>query len=107
MIILGTWLACSVVLMMVAPAGESHDIFDYIFRGRMMTEYGANPLIDVPAEFELSTPYARYVAWRKNVDTYGPVWEASSTLVAVSVRHLAGGMRPMQYARSPLSLVDS
>jgi hypothetical protein len=89
MIILGTWLACSVVLMMVAPAGESHDIFDYIFRGRMMTEYGANPLIDVPAEFELSTPYARYVAWRKNVDTYGPVWEASSALVAVSVRQMS------------------
>jgi hypothetical protein len=89
MTILFTWMSCSVVLMMVAPAGESHDIFDYIFRGRMMTEYGANPLIDVPAEFELSTPYARYVAWRKNVDTYGPVWEASSALVAVSVRQMA------------------
>jgi hypothetical protein len=89
MIIIGTWLACSVVLMMVAPAGESHDIFDYIFRGRMRTEYGANPLINVPAEFELSTPYARYVAWRKNVDTYGPVWEASSAFVAVSVHQMA------------------
>jgi len=88
-LILVTWLACSAVLMKVAPAGESHDIFDYIFRGRMMTEYRANPLVDVPAEFDLSTPYARYLAWRKNVDTYGPVWEASSAAVAVSVRQVA------------------
>lgn len=88
-VILVTWLACSVVLMMVAPAGESHDIFDYIFRGRMMTEYQANPLVDVPAEFDLSTPYARYLAWRKNVDTYGPIWEASSAAVAVGVRQVA------------------
>jgi len=34
--------------MFLAPAGESHDIFDYLFRGRMMTEYQANPLVDVP-----------------------------------------------------------
>ncbi|RPJ20904.1 MAG: hypothetical protein EHM33_27415, partial [Chloroflexi bacterium] len=88
-VILVTWLACSVVLMMVAPAGESHDIFDYIFRGRMMTEYQSNPLVDVPAEFDLSTPYIRYVAWRKNVDTYGPVWEGSSAVVAVGMRQVA------------------
>jgi len=88
-VILVTWLACSVVLMMVAPAGESHDIFDYIFRGRMMTEYQSNPLADVPAEFDSSTPYIRYVAWRKNVDTYGPVWEGSSAVVAVGMRQVA------------------
>jgi hypothetical protein len=75
--------------MTAAPAGESHDIFDYIFRGRMMTEYGANPLVDVPDDFKLSTPYTRYLAWRDNVDTYGPVWEASSATVAVSVRQVA------------------
>lgn len=88
-VILVTWLACSTALMMVAPTGESHDIFDYIFRGRMMAEYQSNPLVDVPAEFDLSTPYARYLAWRKNVDTYGPVWETSSAAVAVTVRQVA------------------
>ncbi len=75
--------------MFVAPAGESHDIFDYIFRGRMMTEYQANPLVDVPADFALSTPYIRYLAWRKHIDTYGPVWEVSSASVAVGVRQVA------------------
>jgi hypothetical protein len=81
--------------MMVAPAGESHDIFDYIFRGRMMTEYQSNPLAEVPAEFDLSTPYARYVAWRKHVDTYGPYGnlQCCCGVTAVRQRWLAGGMR--------------
>jgi hypothetical protein len=87
-LIFAIWLACSGVLMFVAPAGESHDIFDYLFRGRMMTEYQANPLVDVPESFGLSIPYTRYLAWRKHVDTYGPIWEASSAAVASSVRQV-------------------
>jgi hypothetical protein len=88
LLIFAAWLAGSGVLLCVAPAGESHDIFDYLFRGRMMTEYQANPLVDVPESFGLAVPYARYLAWRKNVDTYGPVWEASSATVASSVRQV-------------------
>lgn len=84
-----TWLGCSGVLMAVAPGGESHDIFDYLFRGRMMVEYHANPLVDVPETFGLSAPYTRYLAWRKNVDTYGPLWEAASAAVAGSVHQVA------------------
>ena len=87
-LVYAAWLVCSGVLMAVTPAGESHDIFDYLFRGRMMVEYQANPLVDVPDEFELSTPYARYLAWRKNVDTYGPVWEISSAAIAIGVRYV-------------------
>jgi len=89
LLVLATWLACSVVLMFMAPAGESHDIFDYLFRGRLMAEYQANPLVDVPEDFSLSTPYSRYLAWRKYVDTYGPVWEASSAAVSWSVHQVA------------------
>ncbi len=88
-LIITVWLACSGVLMFVAPAGESHDIFDYLFRGRMMTEYQANPLAEVPESFGLSIPYARYLAWFKNVDTYGPIWEASSAGVASIVRQVS------------------
>ncbi len=87
-LIVVTWLACSVALMAVAPAGESHDIFDYLFRGRMMTEYQANPLVDVPKSYS-AAPYNRYLAWQKNVDTYGPVWEIASAAVASSVRQAA------------------
>jgi len=88
-IILAAWLASSVVLMFMAPAGESHDIFDYLFRGRLMVEYQANPLVDVPEDLDLSTPYSRYLAWRKYVDTYGPVWEASSAAVSSGVHRVA------------------
>ena len=88
-LVIVTWLACSIVLMFMAPAGESHDIFDYLFRGRLMTEYQANPLVDVPKDFGLSTPYSRYLAWWKYVDTYGPVWETSSAAVSRGVRQVA------------------
>ena len=85
-----TWLICSGLLMAAAPAGESHDIFDYLFRGRMMVEYEANPLGGYAQRtLNLSTPFARYLAWHRNVDTYGPVWEAASALVATSVRQAA------------------
>jgi hypothetical protein len=88
-LIFAVWLACSGVLMFVAPAGESHDIFDYLFRGRMMTQYQANPLVDVPESFGLSAPFTRYLAWRKSVDTYGPIWEGSSFAVSSGVRQVA------------------
>jgi hypothetical protein len=91
-LILIAWLACSAALMFMSPAGESHDIFDYLFRGRLMTEYQANPLVDVPEDFDLSTPYSRYLAWRKYVDTYGPVWEASSAAISWSVHQVAEGL---------------
>jgi hypothetical protein len=91
LIILLAWIACSAMLMTAAPAGESHDIFDYLFRGRMMVEYQANPLAEVPHSYR-TKPFIRYVAWQKYVDTYGPVWEMSSAGVAKSVRQIATGL---------------
>jgi len=88
-LIIFSWLAFSCALLFVAPAGESHDIFDYLFRGRMMTEYQANPLAEVPDSFGLSMPFTRYIAWRKSVDTYGPIWEVSSAAIATGVREVS------------------
>jgi hypothetical protein len=107
-IVAATWLACSAALMAAAPAGESHDIFDYLFRGRMMVEYGGNPLVDVPEKYGLTTPYTRFLAWRKNVDTYGPLWEAASAAVAGGVRQVTQGLgwwldRPASCPWSPES----
>ncbi|MEJ2757425.1 MAG: hypothetical protein P8046_02990, partial [Anaerolineales bacterium] len=88
LVIIFTWLVCSFVLLFAAPGGESHDIFDYLFRGRMMVEYNGNPLTDVPDDFKLATPFSRYTAWRKYVDTYGPVWEFASAGIAKGVQVL-------------------
>jgi hypothetical protein len=83
-----SWLAFSIVLMTVAPAGESHDIFDYVFRGRMMAEFQANPLAEIPKLYKPAA-YYRYLAWHSHVDTYGPLWEIASNGVATSVRHIS------------------
>jgi hypothetical protein len=85
MIIIVAWLACSIALMFVSPSGESHDIFDYLFRGRMMVDYHTNPLTVVPDSLDISTPFSRYIAWRYHVDTYGPLWEGFSAVVSAAV----------------------
>lgn len=87
-LIVAIWLGCSFVLMTAAPAGESHDIFDYVFRGRMMAEFNANPLVDLPKEYS-NKAYYLYIAWHSHVDTYGPLWEATSNGLANGVRTLA------------------
>lgn len=84
-IIILTWLACSGILMTAASSGESHDIFDYIFRGRMMAELGTNPLVEVPTHYR-DAPHFHYLAWHDFVDTYGPAWEMASAATAVAAR---------------------
>ena len=85
LIIVITWLVCSGILLTVASSGESHDIFDYIFRGRMLTMLGANPLTDVPSQYR-GAPYFHYLAWYGHVDAYGPVWEMTSAAAAAVTR---------------------
>ena len=71
--------------MAVAPGGESHDVFDYLFRGRMLVEAGGSPLADVPAHF-VELPYYQYLTWTNHVDTYGPLWEYASGMTAAATR---------------------
>src|SRR5205085_9751895 len=52
-----------------------------MFRGRMLAHYQANTFIQVPIEFK-TDPLFWYVAWRKAVTAYGPLWEAMSWLTA-------------------------
>ena len=88
-VIIISWLIFSIVMMTSASAGESHDIFDYIFRGRMMVESNANPLIEVPRAYRTNA-FIRFVAWQKNVDTYGPLWEMASYGVSTTVHQVSG-----------------
>jgi hypothetical protein len=97
-LILITWLACSLVLMTVAPAGESHDIFDYVFRGRMMVQYQANPLDEIPSAYS-KAPFYRFLAWHRSVDTYGPLWEMASAGVSAGVHQVAPLLNLQEGAR--------
>jgi hypothetical protein len=92
------WLAMSLILLGAYP-GESLDIFDYLFRGRMLAEYGASPLGLSPTPFS-DRPFYRFITWRGQVDTYGPLWEYSSGGVAWAV----GLLLPRPVAESTQAL---
>ena len=81
-IIGGAWLVSSAVLLAASP-GQSHDIFDYIFRGRMLAKFGASPLAVTPDTYR-DEPFYGYIGWARWVDAYGPVWEYVSGAVALS-----------------------
>jgi hypothetical protein len=87
-IIIVGWLLSSAALLSAYP-GESFDIFDYVFRGRMLVEYGASPLAVAPGAFQ-NQPFYKYITWRGQVDTYGPLWEYASAAVAWAVHHVFG-----------------
>ena len=78
------WLLFSVILLFAFP-GESADIFDYAFRGRMLSEYGLSPLVHRPVEIS-TVPFHRYVSWTEWVDAYGPIWEYASAAVSAVVK---------------------
>ena len=82
----GVWLVMAALLLGAYP-GESLDIFDYLFRGRMLAEYGASPLAVSPTPFS-GKPFYDFITWRGQVDTYGPLWEYASGSIAWAVGHL-------------------
>ncbi len=84
-IVIGGWLLASFLLLFVTPGGESHDIYDYLYRGRLMALDGYSPLAVAPREGPRGAWYA-YVAWKKNVDTYGPLWEYASAGTSLAVK---------------------
>ena len=87
-IIIAGWLVSAFALLGAYP-GESFDIFDYVFRGRMIVEYGASPLAVAPFVFS-NQPFYEYITWRGQVDTYGPIWEYASGAVAWVVPRVVG-----------------
>src|SRR5688572_12976742 len=86
-VIVSGWLLSSAVLLGAYP-GESLDIFDYLFRGRLQVALGISPLATPPYLFANQLFYP-YVNWTTYVDTYGPLWEYASRTVAAIVGALA------------------
>ncbi len=73
LLIVAGWLAMALPWMNSYP-GSSLDIFDYNFRGHMVAHLGVSPLARPPIDVIEDSVYP-YLAWRKVVDSYGPVWE--------------------------------
>lgn len=73
------------VLTFVYPVGAA-DIFDYMMRGRLLANYGANPFTVQPIAFA-NDAFLPYIAWPYTTSAYGPVWE----LLAAATSGLGGG----------------
>jgi len=78
--VIGFPLVFLVLLALVYPT-TSVDLYDYMFRGRMLVRYQANTFISIPSDFK-SDPLFWYTAWRRSVTAYGPLWEGLSWLTA-------------------------
>src|SRR5262249_43147249 len=64
----------------------SDDVFTYIFSGRILTVYSADPLNTAPIQF-LHDPYLQWVVSGRNTpNIYGPLWLCiASLLVSISL----------------------
>jgi hypothetical protein len=80
LVLVGFPLLFLALLLRVYPA-TSVDLYDYLFRGRMLARYGANTFVQVPQDF-LADSLFDYAAWRRAVTAYGPLWEGMSWLTA-------------------------
>ncbi|HOJ40607.1 MAG TPA: hypothetical protein PK644_09130, partial [bacterium] len=70
-IMLGTALFCATLFFF--PPGKHHDVFLYIFQGKMVALYRANPYFTPPSAFAHDCFY-RYVGWQNFTSAYGPLW---------------------------------
>lgn len=73
--------ALSVGLLLWCYPVTSTDVWDYVFRGRMLAVYGANPYLDVPRQFA-NDRFFPYIGWPNAPSAYGPLWETGSAFVA-------------------------
>ena len=79
-LIWGYPIAAGTILALLWPV-TSTDVFDYVFRGRMASQYGANPYIALPNQFT-GDPLFKYVGWPNAPSAYGPLWELMSARMA-------------------------
>lgn len=71
--------------LLLQPMLLSDDVFTYIFSGRILAIYGADPLNTAPIHFS-HDPYLRWViSGRDTPNIYGPLWLCvASLLVSIS-----------------------
>ena len=80
--VLGFALLYGVTLAATYPIGAL-DVFAYVFQGRILAHYHANPFVVAPASFP-QDPVLPLLAWPSEPSTYGPLWvivEGASALL--------------------------
>jgi alpha-1,6-mannosyltransferase len=71
-VVLGVAALFSLPLILL-PGMHSGDIYLYMFYGRTISRYGANPLIVSPNQFP-ADPHLLWVYWQWLPSAYGPLW---------------------------------
>ena len=67
--------------LMIAPGLFSDDVYLYNMYGRVIAEYGANPIAHAPNAFQ-QDPHFAWVHWKELAASYGPVWLMLSALLS-------------------------
>ena len=68
------------ITLLFLPALFSNDVFSYIFTGRVLTIYHADPLTTAPAHFH-QDPYLPWIAQPTVPGIYGPLWMAIASFL--------------------------
>ena len=78
--------ALAAVMAFMYPV-NAIDIFIYVVRSRLFTEYGANPLVAYPMDYP-DDPLMRFASdeWADDVSPYGPLWN----LIAAPITFISG-----------------
>ncbi len=68
--------ALILLVLLFVPGTMSADLHSYIWYGRILFDYGANPFIHAPAEFAARDAggWLDLVYWKDVPSVYGPVW---------------------------------
>ena len=68
----GGFLVSAGLLLFLYPY-DAADLFDYILHGRILGVHGANPFLQVGADFP-GDPFRTYAGWVNFPTAYGPLW---------------------------------
>jgi len=68
------------VTLLFLPGLFSNEVYSYIFNGRLLTIYHADPMHAVPAQFQ-QDPYLAWISQPNVPNIYGPLWMIIASLL--------------------------
>jgi hypothetical protein len=82
----GIWVVVAIAVgvtlpLAFAPPQQSHDVYQYLFYGKLQVAYSVDPYLVKPFVFA-SDPWYRFIGWRGQVSVYGPLWMELMAVIA-------------------------